>query len=239
MRKSKKRLFYGGSVTGAVALVAGVYLLGGSATAGADFDPAAMATVERGTMTRSVVATGRIEPITKVEVKSKANGIIEALRVDVGDVIAPGQVLVELDKEALAARLREARANLQAATAGLRGAEAALEKNIIEAEGPDVQFARRSFERAKALHRDTLLAQSGLDEAQSALEVAENRQRSAKGQLVVARAKVAEAEANVAQSRASVERAEEELRNATIRSPLRGMVLTRDVEIGNRESSIL
>jgi HlyD family secretion protein len=239
MGKSKRRLFYGGSVTGVAVLMAAVYLLGGSATAGADFDPAAMATVVRGTMTRSVVATGKIEPITKVEVKSKANGIIEALRVDVGDVITPGQVLVELDKETLAARLREARANLQAATAGLSGAEAALEKNIVEAEGPDVQFARRSFERAKALHRDKLLAQSGLDDAQSALEVAENRQRSAKSQLVVARAKVAEADANVAQSRAAVERAEEELRNATIRSPLRGMVLTRDVEVGSPVSSIL
>ncbi len=146
-KKAKRRLFFGGSVT-AVGLLAGVYLLAGSASAGADFDPGSIATVERGTMTRSVVATGKIEPITKVEVKSKANGIIEALRVDVGDVIAPGQVLVELDKETLAARLREARANLQAATAGLRGAEAALEKNIVEAEGPDVQFSRRAFERA-------------------------------------------------------------------------------------------
>jgi HlyD family secretion protein len=237
-KKAKRRLFYGGSVT-AVCLVAGVYLLAGSANAGADFDPGSIATVERGTMTRSVVATGKIEPITKVEVKSKANGIIEALRVDVGDVITPGQVLVELDKETLAARLREARANLQAATAGLRGAEAALEKNIVEAEGPDVQFARRAFERAKKLSADRLLAQSGLDEAQAALEVAENRQRSAKSQLVVAHAKVAESEANVAQSRAAVERAEEELRNATIRSPLRGMVLTRDVEIGSPVSSIL
>src|SRR5688572_26216824 len=108
MGKSKRRLFYGGSVTGVAVLMAAVYLLGGSATAGADFDPAAMATVVRGTMTRSVGATGKIEPITKVEVKSKANGIIEALRVDVGDVITPGQVLVELDKETLAARLREA-----------------------------------------------------------------------------------------------------------------------------------
>jgi len=69
--------------------------------------------------------------------------------------------------------------------------------------------------------------------------VAENKQRSAKSQLVVARAKVSEAEANVAQSRAAVERAEEELRNATIRSPLRGMVLTRDVEVGSPVSSIL
>jgi HlyD family secretion protein len=238
MARSTKRLFYGGSVTAAL-LVAAVYLVGRSARAGNEFDPAAMATVERGTMTRSVVATGKIEPITKVEVKSKANGIIEALRVDVGDLIAPGQVLVELDKEMLAARLREARANLQAANAGLSGAEAALQKNIVESEGPDVAFARRAFERAKALNAEKLVAQAGLDEAQGSLEVAENRQRSAKSQLVVARAKVAEAEANVAQSRAAVERAEEELRNATIRSPLRGMVLTRDVEVGSPVSSIL
>jgi HlyD family secretion protein len=96
-----------------------------------------------------------------------------------------------------------------------------------------------AFERAKALFADRLVAQSALDDAQSALEVAENKQRSAKSQLVVARAKVSEAEANVAQSRAAVERAEEELRNATIRSPLRGMVLTRDVEVGSPVSSIL
>ena len=84
------------------------------------------------------------------------------------------------------------------------------------------------------------MPQSALDEAQArAGAVAENRQRSAKSQLVVARAKVAEAEANVAQARAAVERAEEELRNATIRAPMRGMVLTRDVEIGSPVSSIL
>jgi HlyD family secretion protein len=237
-KRSKTRLVYGGSATGLIALVA-LYVLVGSARAGADFDPASIATVERGTMTRSVVATGRIEPITKVEVKSKANGIIEALRVDVGDLIAPGQVLVELDKETLAARLREARANLQAATAGQHGAEAALEKNIVEAEGPEVQFSRRAYARATALFADRLVAQSALDDAHSALEVAENKQRSAKSQLVIARAKVSEAEANVAQSRAAVERAEEELRNATIRSPLRGMVLTRDVEVGSPVSSIL
>lgn len=236
--RAKKRLLYGGSATGVLAL-AGFYLLAGSAKARADFDPSSIATVERGTMTKSVVATGKIEPVTKVEVKSKANGIIEALRVDVGDLITPGQILVELDKETLAARLREARANLQAADAGLHGAEAALQKNVVEAEGPDVQFARRAFDRAKALYADKLLPQSGLDDAQAALEVAENKQRSAKSQLVVARAKVSEAEANVAQSRAAVERAEEELRNATIRSPLHGMVLTRDVEVGSPVSSIL
>jgi HlyD family secretion protein len=237
MVRTRKRVIYGGA--GALVAAAGVYFFSGPARARADFDPSALAVVERGTMVRSVVATGRIEPVTKVEIKSKANGIIEALRVDVGDAIEPGQVLAELDKEMLEARVREARANLLAAEAGLRGAEAAHQKNVIEAEGPDVEFARRAFARAKSLFDQRLIPQSGLDESQSALEVAENRQRSAKGQLIVARAKVAEAQANVAQARAAVERSDEELRNATIRAPIRGMVLTRDVEVGSPVSSIL
>jgi HlyD family secretion protein len=237
MKKSRKRVVYGTVV--AVLASAGVYVFSGSKSASADFAPSALATVERGTMVKSVVATGKVEPITKVEIKSKANGIIEALRVDVGAIVNPGDILVELDKENLAARLREERANLQAAEASLKGAEAGLQKNVVEAEGPDVEFARRAHDRAQALFEQKLMPQSGLDEAKSALDVAENRQRSAKGQLVVARAKVAEAEAKVAQARASVARAEEELRNATIRAPIRGMVLTRDVEVGSPVSSIL
>jgi len=65
-----------------------------------------------------------------------------------------------------------------------------------------------------------------------AVEVAENRQRAARAQLSVTQARVSQAEATVAQSEAAVERSEEELSNATIRSPIKGMVLSRDVEIG-------
>src|SRR5439155_26362796 len=80
---------------------------------------------------------------------------------------------------------------------------------------------------------------SQLDEAKSALDTAENRQRAAGGQLVIAQARVMEATANVAQARAAVERAEEELANATIRAPIRGTVLSRDLEVGSPVSSIL
>ena len=77
-------------------------------------DPSRLATVERGDLARSVVATGRIEPITKVEIKSKANGIIKELKVQVGDRVVSGQVLAELDRDNLAARLRESKAALAA-----------------------------------------------------------------------------------------------------------------------------
>jgi HlyD family secretion protein len=202
-------------------------------------DPSRLATVERGTMTRSVVATGKIEPITKVEIKSKANGIIERLAVDVDMRVQAGQVLAELDKENLNARLREARANLAAARAALTAAEAQARKNEIEAEAPDVAFAQSARERAQSLSDQKLISVEALDQTRNLYEQALNRQRAAGSQLLVSRAKIEEARAQVAQAQAAAERADEELANATIRAPIRGTVLTRDLEIGSPVSSIL
>lgn len=227
---------------GAIALgVLGVSAYGISAANGAApaIDPSRLAAVEEGPMVRSVVATGRIEPIAKVEIKSKANGIIERLLVDVDHRVTPGQVLAELDKESLNARLRETRANLEASRAAFTAAEAQAAKNAIEAESPDVEFALRAYERAKQLNGQQLLSRDQLDVAQSAWEQAANRQRAARTQLLIGRAKVQEAKAQVAQAQASVERAEEELANATIKAPIHATVLTRDVELGSPVSSIL
>jgi len=117
-KKSRKWLF----IAGACALVigAGAYGLVTLKGASPDIEPSRIATVERGTMVRSVVATGKVEPIAKVEIKSKANGLINVLRVDVDSVVKEGDVLVELDKEQLRAALRGAEANLQAARASVR-----------------------------------------------------------------------------------------------------------------------
>ncbi len=202
-------------------------------------DPSRLATVERGDLARSVVATGKIEPITKVEIKSKANGIIKELKVDIGDPVAEGQVLAELDRDNLAARLREARAALSGAHASLKAAEAELAKNRVEAEGPEVAFAKRSLDRAQQLAGQQLISAQNLDDSRSVLDQATNRQAIARSQLGVSDARVAQARAAVAQAQAAVDRAEEEFANATIRSPIRGIVLSRDVEIGSPVSSIL
>ena len=234
---ARKRLFaFLGATTAVGVAAAGFVTLRG---ASADVDPSRLATVERGTMVRSVVATGKVEPITKVEIKSKANGIIKALRVNVDSVVTEGAVLAELDKDQLLAQVRGAEANLLAARAALEGAEAQLSKNAVEAEGPDVAFAQRAYQRAQSLFEQHLVPQSALDDAQSAVEVARNRQHAAQSQLVVSQAKVSEARALVAQSRAAADRASEDLANATIRAPIRATVLTRDVELGSPVSSIL
>jgi HlyD family secretion protein len=233
----RKRVF----IIGGVIALAMVAIVGYVTTIGAraDIDAAKLAAVERGTMVRSVVATGKVEPITKVDIKSKANGIIKALRVDIDSVVHEGDVLAELDKDQLLAQLRGAEANLLAARAALEGAQAELKKNHVEAEGPDVEFARRAFARARSLFEQHLIAQSALDDANSAVDMAENRKRAAESQLVVSEAKVSEARAQVAQAQAAADRAAEDLANATIRAPIAATVLTRDVELGSPVSSIL
>jgi HlyD family secretion protein len=236
-KKSRKFLW----VFGALIILSGLGVTGFVVMSRptSEIDSSRLAAVERGDIARSVVATGRIEPVTKVEIKSKANGIIKELKVQVGDVVGPGQTLAELDKENLAARVREAKAALIGAESNLKAAEAQLEKNKVEAEGPDVPFAKRNFERAEKLLKDGVLPQQSYDDARSAHELALNRQNVARAQLTVSEARVAQAKAEVAQAQAAVDRAEEELNYATIRSPIGGMVLSRDVEIGSPVSSIL
>src|SRR5687768_15722805 len=201
MTKSRKRAVYGGAAVLALAAVgwgASAYL-GGPA----NIPESRLATVERGTLARSVVATGKIEPITKVEIKSKANGIIKVIAVEVDQQVEAGTVLVELDRENLMARVREARATLQGAKAAHQAAEAQFRKSRVEAEGPEVAFATRSHHRAVSLFERKLIAQHELEEARSALDQAENRQRAAQSQLAIAQAGVAQAAANVAQAQAA------------------------------------
>src|SRR5215468_9708923 len=130
-KKSRKLMLF---ITIVVVLSAGgVYSLSVMSRPAAAVDPSRIAVVERGDLARSVVAIGRIEPIAKVDIKSKANGIIKEIKVGVGDVVQQGQILVELDKENLQARLSESRAALLGAQANVKAALAELEKNKIEA----------------------------------------------------------------------------------------------------------
>ena len=202
-------------------------------------DPSKLAAVTRGDLTRSVVATGKIEPLAKVEVKSKASGIVEKILTDYGDRVKQGQVLVELDKEQLRARVEEARANLQSAQAAVSSAEATYERNQVDAEGPDLPFLKSTLERNRKLAVEGLISASVLDDSDRAYQLALNKRLSAQRYLAVSRAEIAKAKAQVAQMQAALDSAEEDLRNSTIVSPMDGLVLSRDVEVGDAVSSIL
>ena len=220
-RKKRRRLILGG-VSVAILVVFGVVAARGN---GKTIDPSRLAAIEKGDLARSVVATGKVQPLTKVEIKSKASGIVKQLYVDYGERVKEGQILAELDKEQLEAAVREAKANLLAA-------EAAWERTKIAAEGPDLPFLKLALERARQLYADGLIAPSLLEDADKAYQMALNAQTAAKSQARVSKAEVEKA-------RAALERYESDLRYATIRSPMDGLVLSRDVEVGDAVSSIL
>jgi HlyD family secretion protein len=198
-----------------------------------------LSAIERGDIARSVVATGKIQPRAKVDVKSKASGIVKKLYVDYGDWVKQGQLLADLDKEDLEARLREARATMQAAEAAEQSAQASYERNRVEAEGPDIPFMKLAMDRAAQMHKEGLIAKAVLEDADKAYQLAVNKQLTAARNVTVSRAEIAKAKAQVAQAKAVVERSEEDLRNSTIVSPMDGLVLSRNVEVGDAVSSIL
>jgi HlyD family secretion protein len=201
--------------------------------------PEKIVKAERGDVARSVVARGRIEPLSKVEVKSKANGIIQALLVDVGDAVKPDQILAELDKADLQAQVREAKATRDGEEANLQAAVAAEAKARIEAANPELAFARRDSERAQELFKQKIASQQQLDDASRAYELSKNRQQLLEAAVQTAAAQVEQARARVAAAKAALDRAEENLRYATIRAPFAGIVLTRPTEVGDAVSSIL
>jgi HlyD family secretion protein len=235
-RKRRRRLIFGG--IGAI-LAIGIVGTSLALRSNTQIDPSKLAKVERGDLARSVVATGKIEPLAKVEIKSKASGIVKQLFADYGDRVKQGQILIELDKEELQARFREARATLLAAQAAQEAAQATYERNRVEAEGPDLPFLKADMDRARQLHAEGLIAQPVLDNAEKAYQLALNKQMAAQRTVSVSRAEISRSRAQVAQAQAALERAEEDLRNSTIVSPMNGLVLSRNIEIGDAVSSIL
>jgi HlyD family secretion protein len=223
-----------------IVILAAIGIHGQMNSAPPNIDPASLRKVERGDIARSVVATGVIEPISnRIEIRSKASGIVKRINVDVGDRVVPGQVLVELDRDQLQAQFREAEANLKAARADVVAVRAELERAQILAEDYDVDLARANHKRSTELYEQKLLPRSDFDITKERLEEALNRHRAATAAIGVAKASIIQREARVSQIQAVVDRISEELKYTTIRSPIAGIVLSRDVETGSAVSSIL
>src|ERR1017187_4338776 len=105
--------------------------------------------------------------------------------------------------------------------------------------GPDVPFLKRDMERVREMFAQKVAPRMARDEAEKNYELGKNRQQQAVVNLGVAQAAIRKAEAQVEQSRAQLSTTEEDLRNATIVSPIDGVVLSRDREVGDAVSSIL
>jgi HlyD family secretion protein len=252
---AKKRIFTISflSFVGILVVLGGYWVFGSLFAVDKTIPPEKLAQVEQGSIAKSVVATGKIEPLSKVEIKSKASGIIKYLYVNAGDKVREGQLLVELDKETLEAQLREARAFLNAAESKLQEMQsqektlrANLNKAQLEAESRDFDFMVAEYKRNQGLFAQGLVSKSDFDSIEQKMRAAEVARNALGAAVKVREAELEQNErtintmrAEVLQAQAQYERAEESLKYASIRSPLNGVVLSRELEVGDAVSSIL
>jgi HlyD family secretion protein len=236
--KNKKKRWIITTVV-AVSVVALVIVAVAATRGGTKIDPTKLAKVERTDITKSVVATGKITPITKVEIKSKASGIVKKLYVDSGDRVKQGQVLAELDRIEIEAEVNSAQAQLLSSQANLKSAQADEKRAEVDAQGVDIPTLQRAYQRAQDMSKDGVVSQATLDDAQRGYIMAVNKRDVARAQLTVNKAKVTQAQAQVEKDQASLKQFEEQLSYTTIVAPIDGVVLSRDVEVGDAVSSIL
>jgi HlyD family secretion protein len=206
---------------------------------GTTIDPNKLAKVTRGDVARSVVATGKIQPITQVEVKSKASGIVEKLYVDINNVVKKGQQLAQLDQVEIAAQVDAQRAQLASAEANVSTYEANIEQDKVNAAAPDLPMYKATLDRNLEMQKEGVVSRQALDDANKDYLAALTRRDSAKAQIGVDTAKLKQARAQVLQSQAGLKQLEEQLGYTTIVAPMDGVILSRDVEIGDAVSSIL
>jgi HlyD family secretion protein len=202
--------------------------------------PAArLAKVTRGDIAKSVVATGPIQPITKVELKSKASGLVEKLYVDINQMVTKGQVLAQLDQQEILAQVAAQRAQLAAAEANVSTYAANIAQDKVNATAPDLPMYQETYERNLSMLKDGIVSQQTLDNAERDYLGQKNKRDASIAQIGVDQAKLKQAEAQVQQNKASLDQLNQQLSYTTLVAPIDGMVLSRDVEVGDAVSSIL
>ena len=235
-RKKSRRVLYISLAAVFVILLSVVLVAHGKTT---PIDPAQLGRVTRGDIARSVVATGKGEPITKVEVTSKASGIVTALDVDINDQVHRGQALAQLDQQEILDQVAAQKATLAAAQSNANAASAAIVLDRVNAEAPDLPMIEHTAQRARQMQQAGVVSAQAYDDANQKYLAAANMRDRSLSQVTIDTAKLHQAQAQVGQAQASLRQLEEQLSYTAIQSPMDGVVLSRDVEKGDAVSSIL
>jgi len=197
--------------------------------------------VERGDISSSVTATGTINPVVTVLVGSQVSGTIKALHADFNSRVKEGDIIAQIDPAVFQAQVDEAKAGVTTAQANVANAQAnlqSLQANLVKAEVA-VTDTKRTLDRNLQLMKMTAIAQSALDTAQANYDSAVAQREADKAQLEVAKAQIESAKAQVEHDRATLRMAETNLRYSTIRSPVNGVVISRNVDVGQTVAASL
>lgn len=178
------------------------------------------ARVERSDIAKTVIATGKVEPLYKAEIKSKIGGVVKRFFVEEGDRVAAGQKLVEV-------------------LPGTTPVEMVQTRSMVKIAAYEKQMAERSYHRQKELSSKNLLSPDEFDKTEVEYYSARTRFYAAMAQM-----RVLEQGANVSTSTGEIEMTDEDrkeieketseaLASMTIIAPLDGIVLSRDMDKGS------
>ncbi len=164
------------------------------------------AAIERGSVISLVTATGMINPVVSVQVGTQVSGMIKSLHADFNSVVKAGDIVAVIDPEPFRARREQAASNLEMSKANVARAKT------------DLAQRQRELDRVKSLVAQQFVSQNDVDVAATNFQAAE--------------AQVNVAGAQVKQAEAALNAAELDLKYTVIRSPVNGIVVARNVEVG-------
>ena len=262
------RLWAIGAVVGAGALAAGYFALRPTGGAAND-TPYRTAAIDRGRITASVRATGTLTPMTTVVVGSQLSGQIVEILADYNSQVKAGQVVARLNsdqiktrRDAAAADLQQARADLVVKRAQLDRAKVARTKanstvNDLEAQRDRTRAqladAKRTFDRQNELFTRGAGAQQALDSARTQVEIQTATLASNEAQIASLKAEIGGLDADIALAEGQVQSGEAliaqrdaklkdiliDLERTEIRSPVDGVVVQRQVDLGQTVAASL
>jgi HlyD family secretion protein len=183
--------------------------------------------VNRGDIHDEVEATGIINAVVTVQVGSQVSGAIAKLNVDFNSRVRRGDVVAMIDPSLFQGALRQATADLENAQANV----AAVEANLVKAKATLAQTGA-DYKRQSALAKSGAQSQQTVELAQANFEVA-------KSSVTAAQAAIVQAKAQVRQKEAAVAVAQTNLDYTTIRSPIDGIVVARNVDVGQTVAASL
>jgi HlyD family secretion protein len=185
------------------------------------------AKTDRGDIRQMVEATGTINAVTTVQVGSQVSGTISRLYVDFNSRVKRGQVIAQIDPALFEGSLLQAKADLANARANVATTKANLQKALAT----QIQTAA-DYERAKGLTAQGVMSPQQLD-------LAKANSDSAVAAVAATDAQVSQAEAQVQQREAAVTVAQTNLDYTTIRAPIDGTVIARNVDVGQTVAASL
>jgi len=220
MLQMNKKLLVGIAGAAIVAIGLAALTLGGGASAAPGKYVYETVKVDRGDVARVITASGAVQPREKVEVGSEVSGRLTAIYVDFNDTVKKDQILAQVDPETFqntldqnVARLRQSEASVDNSRAAIARAKLAL----------DVQ--KKAYDRTKVLYAEGATSTQAMEQTEQAYENAVLAVQTEEVSLKSALAGLETARATVQDSRTRLERTK-------IRSPIDGVILGRDVEVG-------